>query len=326
MLKVTSLIILLVSFVHVSYGQTCCTAGAPIVSGIGIQSSSDYKLSISLLAESRSINRLVDNNRVLQNDPRSRSGINGLLGISYSVSDKLSLGLSVPMVYQNRTTISETQSSTGIGDINLIGQYKVWKNNNNSLYVISSVKIPTGVNNHLGERDIILSPDMQSGSGTVDFINQISFHSSRIWDTSYGIETGVLYRYNNTNNSFGSVNGSNGRAFKFGNELQWHVSLNRELLVKEIFIVPDLEFQYRFASPNQELDFNAPNSGGHWVNSAFGIYILPEEQFSFRPYIQLPLYQDLDGLQITTNIQWGVEIGYRIKFNSNKNLINDVIF
>ncbi len=297
--------------------QTCCTAGAPILSGITINSNQERNFALALKYDYRSINRLIQNNEVLVNDPRSRIGMNTIVKASMTFSPKWSAGIIIPFIYQERATISERASSLGQGDIILTGQYLVFAEAFSQLSWLASVKFPTGKINHLDDRSIFLSPDMQSGSGTFDFINQLSFAYNQIGGSLINIETGVLYRINSTNENFAATQNSDGRPYKFGNEFQYIISFKRPFTINKWFVIPDLSLQYRMANANVENHTIAPNSGGQWLNAQVGIYLLPKEKLSIRPYFSFPLYQNLEGLQITTKLGAGIELGYNFSLQKN---------
>jgi len=291
--------------------QTCCSAGAPVASNFGLKTSTKYKHSLSLAYRHIGINRLVDNNETLVNDPRTRENNILSLGANYTFSEKFALGVLLPLVAQNRTTISESQSAFGIGDLSLVAQLKIWSKNDWLLQYTPALKMPTGTESIRSERNIFLSPDMQSGTGSWDVINQLILVKNRIFNSAFSAKTNVSFRLNGTNSNFASDNGVGGRSFKFGNELNWRTTISREFLAGQWFIIPDLEWQYRWADSNSEQNAPANNSGGNWVNQILGIYFTRDNIISYRTFIKFPLYQNLEGVQITTNLEWGAQINYQ---------------
>ena len=311
MIRCTLISILFIITLVSAEAQTCCSAGAPVASNLGLKTSTKHKRSLSLAYRHIGINRLVDNNETLINDPRTRENNIISLGANYTFSEKFALGALVPLVAQNRTTISESQSAFGIGDLSLVGQIKVWSKNDWLLQYTPAVKIPTGTESIRSERNIFLSPDMQSGTGSWDVINQLILVRDRIFNSAFSAKTSVSFRLNGTNSNFGSDNGIGGRSFKFGNELNWRTTISREFLAAQWFIAPDLEWQYRWADSNSEQGAPANNSGGNWVNQILGIYFTRDNIISYRTFIKFPIYQNLEGIQITTNLEWGAQINYQ---------------
>ena len=281
-MRIALIISLIIIFFGVGHSQTCCSAGAPLVSSYGFKTSVDRPFSINLGYRHIGINRLVDNNTRLVNDPRTRENSIISIGGNYTINDRFSLGLLLPIVLQNRTTISESQSSFGAGDLTLIGQIFLLQKNDWSIHLTPAVKFPTGKVDVRSDRNIFLSPDMQSGTGSWDNINQITFVKDRIFNSSITFKTSVAYRINGTNPDFSSFNGSTGRSFKFGNELNWRTTVTREFLVGQWFVVPDLQLQVRHAGANTEQESRANNSGGTWLNQIIGLYLTRDNIYSYR--------------------------------------------
>ncbi len=302
-------------------GQTCCTAGAPVSSFYGIQTGEKNTWIINLNYEFKSINLLIDQNERLVNDPRRRSGQSLSAKIDYIVSNKWSFSAVLPVIQQSRKTISAEESSLGIGDILLVSQYQFLRKNDFTFGVSGGLKIPVGQRDHRSDAFIFLSPDMQSGSGSFDWIarlNLIKEHTGIPFLTS-AFE--VSYRDNGINNSFGSTSTFNGRRFGFGDEWVSMLSFNYQWITGQGTFIPDLSLRYRHQERNVEQSSLAPNSGGHWLSLPFGISYQPDPQKSLRIYTEIPLYQQLNGLQITTSFTAGIQFRYNL-INKNKPSVN----
>ncbi len=148
--------------------QTCCNAGAPVSSFYGVQNGADNSWAINLSYEHKSINLLVDQNERLINDPRTRLGQSLSTKVDYVLNPNWSFSAILPLIYQSRKTISTTENSLGIGDLLLISQYSLTLKKNYALGLSAGLKVPLGQRNHRSEASILLSPDMQSGSGSLD--------------------------------------------------------------------------------------------------------------------------------------------------------------
>ena len=255
-----SILICFVVYVN-AYAQTCCTAGAPLSSAIGIQNPNKGILNLTLNYEYKSINALVDQNIRLQNDPRSRSGQNFSLKLDFAVNQKWAFSLIAPLVYQERNTISETENSLGRGDLSLIAQ-RSFLGMDKSLFLSAGIKLPTGITNHRSDSNIFLSPDMQSGSGSVDYLIGLAFQKTKFCFEGLGIDFSNVYRLNTQNENFGSTNNFPGRKFAFGNELVTSFRIRQEVISKIGFLVPELALKFRFSTVNKEQNIGQTNSGG----------------------------------------------------------------
>lgn len=295
--------------------QTCCSAGAPITSSFDIRSGAQKSLAFRLDYEYNSVNLLIDNNKKLTNDPRSRNGHNLVFKTDFNLNKNWAFSAFLPIVIQNRTTFSEMESATGLGDLSLLTQYTL-HTSKAQINWSAGIKLPTGNQFITDDRGINLSPDMQSGSGTVDFIGRMALVQEHVFIQNLSNQTSISYRYNTTNAHFGDPERVNGRSFKFGNETQLTTVFNYLLVAKQWFILPELGLSLRHSSPNQEQGRNAPNSGGYWIRMPLGVQVQPNEQFSFRVFGELPIQQYLNGLQITTDYKIGIQFSYQIPFSS----------
>ncbi len=290
--------------------QTCCTAGAPIASVLDVGSTVDQPLMIALSYEYNSVNRLVDQNSILENDPRTRSGQAWMVHFNYTINNKWAVSAILPWIQQGRNTLSEQETVSAFGDLILLGQYTPWSKKERKITIGLGMKLPSGVQNTRSDRNIVLSPDMQSGSGTSDFIGRFSFHQSHLFTQNLHFQTALNYRLNTTNAHFGDPDRINGRRFKFGNETTWTNMISYQTVVHTSFVTPEMGVQFRYTQANQEQGLAANNSGGFWLNYLMGIQLLFKENYLVRLSSTLPIWQDLEGLQITTDYRIGAQLRY----------------
>ncbi len=308
-------LILILIMLFFSFGisaQTCCTAGAPVSSFYGIQAGVEKTWAVNLAYEFKSINLLIDQNDRLVNDPRTRSGQSLSAKVDYILNRKWSFSAILPFVQQTRKTVSANESSLGLGDLLFISQYTILNKNDFSLKFSAGLKVPTGKRNHRSDSFIFLSPDMQSGSGSFDWIARIHLIKEHFLLPFLTSTFEVSYRDNGINPTFGKTSNFNGRRFGFGDEWVSMVSFNYQWITGQGIFIPDLSLRYRRSTRNIEQNVGAPNSGGSWWSLPFGISFQPDQIKSIRVYAELPLFQDLNGLQITTNFTAGLQIRYII--------------
>lgn len=304
-----------------SLAQTCCTAGAPISSFLEVNSMDEKSISIQLLYEYKNINLLVDNSERLENDPRSRFGQNVALKFDYTLNNKWAFSLIAPFVHQSRMTFSETQSSLGVGDVSLLAQYMLYANSKTSLNISAGIKLPTGIVSQRGVSGIFLSPDMQSGTGSYDFLIRSSYNHTRFIIPFLTANVSAVFRKNGSNDDFGSTENFGGRSFAFGDEAVALIGLRYLQDYKLGFLIPDISLRYRWGGPNKEQNNTAPNSGGHWLSLPVGFSYVHDDIKSIRLYGEIPIYQKIEGLQITTKFLIGLQMTYLIKKKTTDNLI-----
>ncbi len=69
----------------------------------------------------------------------------------------------------HHATLGRKQSSEGLGDLNLIGIYKVFVKNDDFLGISGGVKFPTGDTGELDPYGVLFEPELQPGSGSWDY-------------------------------------------------------------------------------------------------------------------------------------------------------------
>ncbi len=309
-LYICTLLLLYAPFV---WSQTCCTAGAPTSTSLEVNSNANNAFSVQLGYEYKSINLLIDNNQRIENDPRSRAGQNVSLKTDYILNDKWSFSAFIPLVYQTRSTFSESQNSLGLGDLSLVTQYALYSGETNNVSLSFGAKLPTAHTNHRGSSQILLSPDMQSGSGSMDYLFRVAYQRSQFLSPNLTGFSSLVYRKNGVNDSFGATDSFEGRRFGFGDELNLILGFSYLHVESSGFFVPDLSLKIRHAEANIEQEVTAPNSGGFWFSVPVGFSFVPAEHISIRVFSEIPVYQDLEGLQISNNFTAGVQFQYSFK-------------
>ena len=290
--------------------QTCCTAGAPVSSFYGVQTGVKNSWAFNLAYEYKAINLLIDENTQLVNDPRTRSGQSLSAKVDYILNKKWSFSASVPLIFQSRKTVSARERSIGIGDLLLVSQYQLFNKNDFSFRLSGGLKLPIGQQSHQNADAIFLSPDMQSGSGSVDWIAQVTGVKEHFIVPFLTTSVEVSYRDNGINSSFGKTPDFGGRRFGFGDQWVAMLTFNYQWITSLGNFVPDLNLRYRNLTRNVEQTTVAPNSGGSWLSLPLGIAFQPDPQKSMRIYAEFPLSQDLNGLQITTSFTACLQFRY----------------
>ncbi len=312
-MRLTLLFLLIISLsISQLSAQTCCTAGAPVSSFYGIQSGVKNTWTLNLGYEFKAINLLIDQNERLVNDPRKRSGQSLSAKIDYILNNNWSFSAVLPLVQQSRQTVSANESSIGLGDLLLVSQYQFFKKNDYTLGLSGGIKIPIGQRSHTDGSAIFLSPDMQSGSGSIDWIARINMIKEHFLFPFLTSAFEFSYRDNGVNDSFGSTSNFAGRRFGFGDEWVSMLSFNYQWITSKGNFIPDLSFRYRHQARNVEENSTGPNSGGNWWSLPLGISFQPDPQKSLRLYTEIPLFQQLNGLQITTSFTVGVQLRYTL--------------
>ena len=214
-------------------------------------------------------------------------------------TDDFSVFVDLPYVVRNAVEISDSdnlgakQTSQGVGDLQLIGDYRFWHDNNNALSLAGGLKFPTGdthVKDSAGGR---FETDMQPGSGAYNYIvgGIYKMQSGRVSvtaNTSYvfttkgaqGFEFGDLFA--------ASVYGV--YLFNPGSKhFRTHVGVDA--------VYQDEQKEKTGAKKN-------PDSGGQMVLIGPAFRVDTSRYLSFTGSFLYPVYRDLNGLTQKLDLEW----------------------
>jgi hypothetical protein len=128
--------------------------------------------------------------------------LNLAANIAYGVTDDLTVGASLP--YIERNNIREAHSdmgigeaalagdSTGIGDLGLFAQYRVFHDANQDVAFLAGLKVPSGETRERELEGGLFETEQQPGSGSWDPFAGLAFNHS--WRRT-GIAANVLYTF-----------------------------------------------------------------------------------------------------------------------------------
>ncbi|HKK11698.1 MAG TPA: transporter [Flavobacteriaceae bacterium] len=234
-----------------------------------------------------------------------------MVGVMYATSDKLTLMAmanyeenTMDLMMKSGTTFSTT--SNGFGDVSISGLYTLLNENRNKMHAQVGVNIPTG---SIKEKDVTpmsvgntvqLPYPMQTGTG------------------SFGVKLGLTYlgqtdrfSWGNQLKSLINVN-DNDQNYKFGNRYclnSWFAARAGDWLSFSIglrgLIVDKIKGSSDLLNPMMVTTADPKNYGGTFISSGFGAnFIVAKGSLKglrFATECSLPLYQNLNGIQLKQN-------------------------
>ena len=314
MFKIISvLFILLVLSNDYLYPQACCTVGSSIATGGERGAIPSNTLSTAFLIQHNILNSTYESSQQID-DPLNRKSqvTNFNLEIEYGLVNKVSVLLILP--YTNRTretnvTNSETNdvevvsfTGQGFGDIILLGKYEIISPSILSpmdLAIGGGAKLPTG-NFEVENNGTRLSIDLQPGTGAIDLLLWGHFLYG-IPSIGLSANANFLYRYA----------GVNLDSYRFGDEFL--ASINGTYTFAE-FLAINLQLKGRWAAEDYWNGRFLPSTGGGYIDLTPSL-IYYEGKFSLRVFIQIPVYRNVQGIQLAVNEMLGTEIRYIFDFN-----------
>lgn len=146
--------------------------------------------------------------------------------LTSQVNDRLSFDVDIPYVTRHfieidsHAHLGENQTSKGLGDIILTGDYRLIQDPKKSFGVIAGVKTPSGQTNEHNSFEGLIEPELQPGSGSIDYLAGLAgaYHPAK-WD----LAANAVYVYKT----------QGAQDFRFGDVLSVTLFAGRKIEIKE---------------------------------------------------------------------------------------------
>ncbi len=236
----------------------------------------------------------------------------------YVFNSLFSMSLLLPHVWLkeevdqlNQPLTSETK---GLGDLSIVAQLRKAITNSSTFILGSGLKLPTGQTMKINDQDgFTLPANFQPGTGSYDFLFLLHYQTSLGFRKSLLFTQSLYYRLNTSTGKFTFHD-----SYRFGNEIQSFTGFSDQIAIGNSIHNPSLQFRFRHTKKDQIEDFFNDNTGGSWL------YLVPGWNYNINPNVSLgvsgeiPLYRNLNGLQITTTYRLIFTIGFQ--FSENEEL------
>ncbi len=312
------LILLLLLISSKLSSQACCSGGTPLNAAMGMNFLTKGTFLTSLSYNYNLLNDQVQGTEQIADDSRKRISQSILLKGIWAISDKWSIGATLPYEFRMEERSVGTEnlpelSSSGIGDLFMQAQYTILTSNAHNLLVATGFKIPTGSNAETNDLGIELPPDLQPGTGSWDVALGANYQLSNIFGGNFNYNLSGTARFNSTAKRFNDL-----QSYKFGNEFMIITGLAADLYIGRGIFIPSLYLQYRRTYLDLTNGDLTPNTGGDWLN------LIPGLAYDFNTKLQLlasasiPIFRYLEGLQLTTSYSFFVQVQYKFQKKTNE--------
>lgn len=290
------------------FSQACCTVGTSISNGGERGIIPVNTLSTGITFQHNVLNTAYESSVVIDDPLNRKSTVSNFnLEIEYGLVKKVSLLFILPYTSRTReTTVTNIETNTtevvtftgdGFGDIIILGKYEIVTPSillPLGLAVGGGVKLPTGSfeEENSGTR---LSIDLQPGTGAADLLLWGHFLYG-LPSISMSFNANFLYRYA----------GVNLDSYRYGDEFL--TSINGSYAFAD-FIALNLQLRGRFAEKDYWNGRFLPSTGGTYIDLTPGL-IYYEGSFALRVFVQVPVYRNVQGIQLAVNEMLGTEISY----------------
>ncbi len=316
--------LLLVFFIFISDGnqvvnaQACCSSGTPLLSTMELPGTPAGQWHFALTYDYNYLDDVVAGTQQLGDSQHRRISQSILLEISYGLTDRLSVSTMISGIQQERRvrsalpgTSGERTRARGIGDGIVLLKYTLHPQtiqDQRELSIGIGPKIPLG-ESQLKNNNILFPADLQPGTGAWDLVFWAYGFKGFVPRSPISLFSTITFRLTGTNDRFGTGNGG----YSFGDEFQ--ASIGAGYRTDTPF---DATVLLRYRTTGRDAydgDFLS-NTGGHWVYVVPGINIKLFEKIQTRIDGQIPIYRNLDGLNLQLRLVH--QYHFSIHYNANR--------
>ncbi len=304
-----------------SCGCTLSSMQFSDVQGLTVDLRWDYINQYQLRAGTGTISPVAASKIVNYNGPQEveKFTINNYftLGVDYVITHEWGVNVQVPYVDRNHSTLGTnsdgidggpgggqyTSHTDSFGDIKVIGRYQGFTPQHN-VGILFGLKLPTGDYTASGQSNDPLAPGppnidrgLQPGTGTTDvifgaFYNGILSENFGYFTTAFFQE--ALYAQDH---------------YTPGNSVNLNAGL-RYLSFPVRGVVPQVQLNFRFAERDSGLEADTVSTGGTLLYISPGVTVPVTHQFSVYGFVQVPIYQNLNGVQLAPHYTTSVGVRY----------------
>lgn len=278
--------------------QTCCSGGVPVSANLGLPIVEKGIWQASISYDFNRLATLKSGRSVIADGSRARTTHSVLLEVGHAITGRLSADVLLSVVRQERKITQilgeDFTSSTGVGDATVLLKYLVHQSARTNMSIGLGLKAPIGSTNKKREDGILLSADLQPGSGAWDGILWLNGSIDGFWGQASTLFASFIHSSKGTNDSYLDT-----QEYRFGNEWQMLVGYGRQLVLGSTLLSPSVGFRYRKAKADQINGEILPSSGGDWIFVNPGLSYAINPNFSWQANMDIPLMADIVGTQVT---------------------------
>ncbi len=224
------------------------------------------------------------------------------VNLDYIFNSDWAMSLQVPWISRDHGTYGEehdeldTSSTDSIGDIKVMARFQGFTKNHNFGLELG-VKLPTGSFDKSFRSGKGLDRGLQPGTGTTDFIAGLYYFDSFSENWGYFAQANVQTPLNSRD------------GYRPGTAENLNVGVRYTGFHS---IIPQLQLNGRIASRDSGGNADVLNSGGSMIYFSPGVTYEVTRQLSTYVFVQIPLYQNLNGYQLAPT--WALTAGVRYSF------------
>ena len=239
------------------------------------------------------------------------------LGVDYVITHEWGVDVQIPYIDRKHETLGTnsdgiiggpgggqyTSHTDSFGDVKLIGRYQGFTPQHN-IGILFGIKLPTGSHTLTGTSTDPTAPGpvdidrgLQPGTGTTDVI--VGAFYNNILSENFGYFTTALFQAALDSND----------QYRPGNGVNLNAGL-RYLSFPVRGVVPQVQLNFRVVDRDAGLNADTVSTGGTLLYISPGVTVPVTNQVSVYGFVQLPVYQNLNGVQLAPRYTASVGVRY----------------
>lgn len=295
------------------FAQACCSAGTPLLGSLELPATPQGTWQFALSYDYNLLKDVISGSRLLSDNSRQRAVHSILWETSYGITPVFSVSLLATAVQQERVVEAggpsgATLRTRGIGDAILLFKYALVPltlPEQREVTIGGGTKIPLGAST-LTSQGVLIPADMQPGTGAWDGILWAYASQGFLPEAPLTLFLSASRRFTGTNDRYRS----SAQGYKFGDETILTVGAGYRT---EERIDYSVLIRLRHVRADRFGGFAIPNTGGMWLSVLPGINVRMFDVVTARFSLQVPLYRDLRGTQLTTTYGGTISMFYTIQ-------------
>ena len=221
----------------------------------------------------------------------------------YNIKDRVQLFAFLPYVVNLKTEEGVFEKNHGIGDAVLMANVVIFNTSDSIAKKVKhhfmaggGIKLPTGKFGNISPNGILI-PNMQTGTGTVDFLTN-GIYTLRY--SNWGVQADAAYRINLTNNTY---------AYRFGNRTNaglrayyWHA-------MDKLMLMPFAGLLFEHADKDLKRERVREKTGGEGLYSSLGLQAFFWKMGIAANWSQ-PLYSNYGNGYVAQHARWNTQIQF----------------
>lgn len=227
------------------------------------------------------------------------------VGMDYTFNPAWAVSAQVPVVQRDHRHVHnelppeyEAWNFTALGDLRVSGRYRTTLNSDDTLGVQFGLKLPTGKFDETNDLGLRAERSLQPGSGTTDVLLGVYSYHRLAGDTATLFAQALWQRPFNERDDY-----QPGQQISLDAGLRYALTRN---------LNAQLQLNLLWKDHDQGLNAEPDDSGGHSVFLSPGASYALSAAVQLFGFVQLPLYQYVNGTQLTANWSTVAGIGWRL--------------